>query len=126
MFDPCKPFQASVMFVVKSGATEGCLTRVGSGITCIHLTSRPFQARVMFYIHNILMFPMFDPCKPFQASVMFVVKSGATERCLIRVGSGLTCIHLISLERLVREHSSLLRTFVNYRCKFVLYHRALD
>jgi len=36
------------------------------------------------------------------------------------LGSGLTCKHNTRLERLAREkHSSLLRTYVNYRCSKV-------
>ncbi len=64
---------------------------------------------------------MFVPGKLFQPSLMFVGEyrslplSGAPERCLTRVGSGLTRKNLTRLERLARDkHPSLLRKSVNY------------
>jgi hypothetical protein len=64
---------------------------------------------------------MFAPDKPFQLSLLFVGKpeslpfSGAPKRCLLMIGSSLTCKHYTILERLVRsEHSSLLQKLVIY------------
>jgi hypothetical protein len=61
-----------------------------------------------------------------QPSLMFVGKDrslpycGASERCFIHLGSGLTSKHWARLERLARDkHSSLLQKTVNYgRKKF--------
>ncbi len=66
---------------------------------------------------------MFVSGKPFQPSLEFVGKarslsqSGAPERLLNRVGSGLTHKDKTRLERLARDkHSSLLRKSINYGC----------
>ncbi len=67
---------------------------------------------------------MFVPFKPFQPSLMFVGKarrlpwSGAPERFLNWVASGLTRNHYTTLEQHARdEHSSLSLKFVNYGLK---------
>jgi hypothetical protein len=60
------------------------------------------------------------PVKPFQERLIFVgearnlTKSGSLERCIIRVGSFLTCKLSTRLERLTRyKISSLSLTFLN-------------
>ncbi len=68
---------------------------------------------------------MLVPGKPFQPCLMCVGKawslpySVAPEKCLIRVGTGFTPKTLDLAGQARDEHSSLLRTFVNYgRKKF--------
>jgi len=67
---------------------------------------------------------VFVPGKPFQPSLMFVSKAGAylneaPLRCsTLGCAPSLTHQHETKLERPARDkHSSLLDTFVNYRCK---------
>ncbi len=62
---------------------------------------------------------VYVPYRPFQPSLTFVrlPKSGAPERCITLVGSGLTCKYWTKLERLPKDkNSNLLRTLVNYTC----------
>jgi hypothetical protein len=69
----------------------------------------------------------FAPGKPFQPSVMFVGEgkslslSGAPESYFNPIGFSLTCKHCTRLERFARDkHSSLLRKYVKYGCKFFI------
>ncbi len=62
---------------------------------------------------------MFVPGKSFKPSLMFVDKAGVyPSEATSRIGTGLTHKHKTRMEKFARdEHSSLLRTFVNYRHK---------
>ncbi len=85
-----KVFQASLIFVIEAIAyPRGALLRAGSKLYSQILYQDPIL--YSFYIRNILMFVTSQSVcgKPFQPTLMFVVKarslpkSAAPERCLL-------------------------------------------